>query len=91
MNTWREYYRPIIRRILEETNDLPEPERTAVRRRKRRDAYPASERRGWAYICWLDEWRRQLGLVPHPRVRPDVPIDQLQLPHIDQMSLPGVD
>lgn len=48
--TWRERYRPMIAAILAETADLPEPERTAERRRRgwtdRGRAWPATRARG---------------------------------------------
>lgn len=71
MATWRDRYQPIIRRILRDTADLPEPERTREINRRRRDDYPC-QRHGWAYQVWLDEFRRQRGLAGPGRRRSEV-------------------
>lgn len=54
-DTWRSVARPIIARVLFETQGQDE---RAIRRALR-EAYPFGERRFWPYKCWLDEIARQ--------------------------------
>jgi hypothetical protein len=55
---WRTRARPVIQRVLKETEGKPEDEI----RRAIRDAYPFGERRHHPYKIWLDEVARQLRL-----------------------------
>jgi hypothetical protein len=57
--TWRERYRPIIARVLAEVHAAGGDEKAEAR--ALREAYPAAQRMGWAYKCWLDECARQRG------------------------------
>ena len=62
--TWRERARPIIARVLKETQGQDE----MVVRRALRDAYPFGQRQYWPYKAWLDEIQRQRGLKkPKPK------------------------
>lgn len=79
--TWRERLAPVIAEHMRETADLPEPERTRERHRRRRDEYPCGERKHWPYKVWLDEWARQTGRKRRRPIRP-----KLQ-PSPGQMSL----
>jgi hypothetical protein len=61
---WRTHARPVIQRVLKETEGKPEDEI----RRAIRDAYPFGERRHHPYKIWLDEVARQLRLrSPGPK------------------------
>ena len=58
MSTWREHYRPIIAKIIEDvgTEDM------SKLRKAFRDAFPSPPRKYHPYKMWLDEIRVQLGL-----------------------------
>ena len=57
MNTWREFARPIIKRVICEvgTGDM------VLLRRALREAYPFGVRQYFPYRVWLDEIQVQLG------------------------------
>lgn len=58
---WREVARPIIARVLSATAGKSKPEIDSALR----DAYPFGERRYHPYKIWLDEIKRQRGVL-HP-------------------------
>ena len=54
---WRNRCRPIVAKVLDETGRSNTP----ALRKKLREAYPFARRKGWAYQCWLNEIKAQLG------------------------------
>jgi hypothetical protein len=54
-DTWRDFARPIIHRVLEETRGLEEPDI----KKALREAYPFGERAYHPYKIWLDEIKVQ--------------------------------
>lgn len=62
MKSWRERARPIIARVLKET----EGQDLKARRKALKDAYPWGPREHWPYKMWCSEVRRQLDLEATP-------------------------
>jgi hypothetical protein len=65
--TWRDSARPIIHRVLKETEGKDEKEI----RKALKEAYPFGERRYHPYKVWCDEIRvqmgkRRFGAIHHP-------------------------
>ena len=54
--SWRRHARPIIARVLKETQGQDEQ---AVRKALK-EAYPFGERKYWPYKVWCDEVQRQM-------------------------------
>lgn len=63
--SWRQRWRPIIRRVLYLTSGEDEK---AIRRALR-EAYPLDSRESYAYRIWRNEAKRQRGLKRRERPR----------------------
>lgn len=60
--SWRDKARPIVAQVLRDTEGKTEPEiKQALF-----DAYPFGQRHYTPYKIWLDEIRRQRGLITKP-------------------------
>jgi hypothetical protein len=57
--TWRDIAAPIIHKVLAKYKAASEKEI----RKALREAYPFGEREYWPYKVWLDEIRRQRGIL----------------------------
>lgn len=57
MKTWRDLARPIIQKVLRDTQGWPEKKV----RKALHDAYPFGPRKYWPYKIWLDEIKIQRG------------------------------
>jgi hypothetical protein len=77
VSTWRDRARPLIAKVLRETEGQDEK----VIKKALRDAYPWGQRAMHPYQIWLDEIRRQRGLKttgPSKGKPKDVPPDSRQ-------------
>jgi hypothetical protein len=68
--SWRDAARPIIARVLTETEGLPEKDI----RKQLFDAYPFGMRKYHPYKTWLDEISRQRKKHKEPSEMPDLPL-----------------
>lgn len=73
-STWREYAKPIIREVLQETKGNTETEiKKALRK-----AYPFGQRSLHPYKIWLDEIKIQRGLK-HSKTKHEINPNQTEL------------
>lgn len=74
--SWRDYARPIVKQVLEDTAGQDEK----VIRKALKDAYPFGERKYHPYKIWLDEIKVQRGERKfNERAKDVVPENQIKI------------
>lgn len=71
--TWRQFFRPIIARILEANKHRPWKETAKILRA----AGPRPFHKHWPYKVWLSEIRRQRGLARGVKVHSTPLLDEI--------------
>lgn len=85
VSRWRDIARPIIERVLKDTEGQDEKKI----RKALREAFPFGERRYYPYKVWLDEIRVQRGLKKKKPRRQYVDPRQLRLDYGDDQRGKG--